>query len=254
LMIMAATVVVDFSLLLGIAISCRRLGYGLDWKSPLFWGIVLVGAYAFESVNFQMGEAFIVGYRLKGIGLYGLLFPILVGVMLPLSLMVCIRLSKRFWIGLLILGVVLGLQYLATGVAAAGFAILKPVSVIEEYVRQNPDSTAAVTRQFARLLGFNGLIGFHQAWTMALTAPALVLVALLGFIPAARRKPIIAAPLFSAGMVVFSAAWFELVPALRNYPISGSDIALGALLAAVGGYMTGRIGTALAGRVEQAQV
>jgi hypothetical protein len=250
LMIMAATVVVDFSLLLGIAISCRRLGYGFDWKSPLLWGIVLVGAYAFESVNFQMGEAFIVGYRFRGIGLYGLLYPILVGAMLPLSLVVLIRLSKRFWIGLLVLGLVLCLQYLATGIAAAGFAILKPVSVIDEYVQQNPNSTAAVSREFARLLGFNGLIGFHQAWTMALAAPALVLVAGLGFIPAVRSKPLIVAPVFSVAMVVFSAAWFELVPALRQYPISPVDILAAALLAATGGFMTGQIGLFLAGLAE----
>jgi hypothetical protein len=248
LMIMAATAVVDFSLLLGIASSCRRLGYGFSWRSPLFWGIVLVGAYAFEAVNFQMAEAFIVGYRMKGIGLYGLLFPILVGTMLPLSLMVCIRLSRRFWIGLLILGLTLGLQYLATGVAAAGFAVLKPVSVIDEYVRQNPNSTAAVSREFARLLGFNGLIGFHQAWTMTLAAPALALVAGLGFLPVARRNPLLAAPVFSGAMVVFSSAWFALTPVLREYPISGVDIAVAALLAAAGGLMTGEIGYRLAGR------
>jgi hypothetical protein len=204
LMIMAATMVVDFSLLLGITASARRLGHGFALKSPLLWGLLLVGAYAFESVNFQMGEAFIVGYRMQGIGLYGLLFPIMMGAVMPFSLLMVIGISKRFWLGLPILGMTLILQYLATGVAALGFEVLRPVSVIEEYVAQNPGSTAAVSRQFARLLGFDGLIGFHQAWTMALTIPALVLVALLGLLPWVRRCPVIAAPAFGAGMVVFS--------------------------------------------------
>jgi hypothetical protein len=248
LMIMAATVVVDFSLLLGITASARRLGYSFSWKSPLTWGILLVGAYTFESVNFQMGEAFIVGYRNGGAGLYGLLFPILFGVMLPLSLVTVLRLSGRFWTGLAVLGVTLTLQYLATGIAAAGFAILKPVSVIEEYVRLNPDSTAAVSREFARLLGFNGLIGFHQAWTMMLAAPALALVALLGFIPWARHRPMIAAPVFSAGMVILSYGWFQFVPLLHKFPIRLPDVLLGALISVTGGMVMGWIGYQLAGR------
>ena len=251
LMIMTATVVVDFSLLLGITSSARRLGYGFRWDSPLFWGVLLVGAYAFESVNFQMGEAFIVGYRNRGLGLYGLLFPMMVGAVLPLSLMAIVRISRRFWMGLLILALTIGLQYLATGVSAAGFAILKPVSVIDEYVRQNPDSTAAVTRQFAGLLGFNGLIGFHQAWTMALAAPALALVALLQVIPWARRHLIVAAPVFSVAMVVLSYFWFQFVPALQQYPINALDVVVAAAISAAGGLIFGDLGQRLAKWIEE---
>ena len=68
LMIMLATMVVDFSLILGIAASARRQGFKFTWNSPLLWGLVLTGAYAFEAVNFQMGEAFIVGFRHGGAG------------------------------------------------------------------------------------------------------------------------------------------------------------------------------------------
>jgi hypothetical protein len=250
LMIMASTVVVDFSLLLGITASSRRLGYSLTWKSPLTWGILLVGAYSFESVNFQLGEAFIVAYRAGGAGVLGLLFPLLVGIMLPLSLMTILRLSKRFWIGLAILGLTVALQYIATGITAAGFSILKPVSVIEEYVRENPDSTTAVSREFARLLGFNGLIGFHQAWTMLLTAPALALVAILGWVPLARRRPIIAAPVFSIGMVVLSYAWFQFIPVLRAFQITITDVLLAALLSALGGLVMGFLGYKLAGKID----
>jgi len=245
LFIMLAIMVVDFSLLLGIAASARRLGYDFTWKSPLFWGLILTGAYAFEAVNFQMGEAFIVGYRHGGVGLYGLLFPLLVGAFLPLSMMACIRLARRFWVVLLILGLTVSLPYLATGVAAAGFAVLQPVSVIDEYMRQNPESTAAKAREFAGLLGFNGLIGFHQAWTMTLSAPALLLVSLLEFFPWARKRPLLAAPIFAAGMVLFSFLWFELTPALRGYPITASDLLLGMLISALASLLTGSLGLRL---------
>jgi hypothetical protein len=246
LLIMLATVLVDFSLMLGIAASARRLKYGLNLKSPLFWGLVLTGAYAFESVNFQMGEAFIVGYRQGGAGLYGLFFPILVGAFLPLSMMALIQLARRYWIVLPALGLTLLLQYLATGISAAGFAILKPVSVIEEYVRLNPESTAAKAREFAQLLGYDGLIGFHQAWTMSLSILPLVLVSLLGFFPLARRRPLLAAPLFSVSMVIFSFIWFQQMPALKSYPITGMDLLLACGISGLVGLLTGSIGLKLA--------
>lgn len=254
LLIMFATVIVDFSLLLGITSSARRLGYHLTWKSPLTWGVVLIGAYAFESVNFQMGEAFIIGYRNDGVGLFGLLYPLLVGIFMPLSLLMLIQVTRRFWIGLPVLGLTLIFQYLATGIAALGFAILQPVSVIDEYVRLNPESTAAVSREFARLLGFNGLIGFHQAWTMSLAAAPLTLVALLHFSPWARRHPLVAAPVFSAGMVLFSFLWFEQIPALQNYPVTGWHVLQAVCLSALGGLVFGRLGLYLAERVQHPNI
>ncbi len=249
LSIMLSTMVVDFSLMLGIAASARRLGYGFSLKSPLFWGLILTGAYAFESVNFQMGEAFIVGYRHGGQGLYGLFFPILVGAFLPLSMIVLIRLAKHYWVVLLALGLTLLLQYLATGVAAAGFALLKPVSVIDEYVLLNPESTAAKAREFAGLLGFNGLIGFHQAWTMTLCFLPLVLVALLELTPVARRYTLIAAPVFSISMVIISYLWFQTKPVLSAYPITTLDLLLACGISALGGLLLGGLGLRLANKL-----
>lgn len=245
LLIMAATIVVDYSLLLGITASARRLGYTFTWKSPLLWGIVLTSAYAYEAVHFQMGEAFIVGHRYGGAGLYGLLFPILIGAFLPLSLVVCMRLARRAWVVLLTAGLALALQYLATGVAALGFAILKPVSIIDQYVLLYPESTAAQAREFAALLGNNGLIGLHQAWTMMLAIPALVLLVLVGMLPWARRRPLLLVTVFSIGMVLVTYARFGMTPALRDYPISVVDVALAALLALAGALLTGALGLRL---------
>jgi hypothetical protein len=197
-----------------------------------------------------MGEAFIVGYRAGGAGLFGLLFPILMGAFLPMPLLALIRLSGRYWIGAAALVLTLALQYVATGIAAAGFAILQPVSVIEQYVRDNPQSTAAMAREFARLLGFNGLIGFHQAWTMSLPALPLALVGLMGLSQWLRSRPLLTAPLFSASMVLFSFAWFEQIPALQNYPVSGMDVLLAVVLSVSAGLLTGKLGYWLAGRIE----
>ena len=247
LLIMFATMIVDYSLMLGLAASTHRQGYEFKWNSPLLWSLVLTGAYAFESVNFQMGEAFIVAHRAGGAGLYGLLFPLLLGAFLPLPMMALIRLSQRTWIVLLVFALTLALQYVATGIAAVGFAILKPVSVIDEYVRLNPDSTAAMAREFAGLLGFNGLIGFHQAWTMSLSGPALALVALFGRFNWLKKFPLLAAPVFSTAMVLSSFVWFEQVPALQNYPLSAWHVLLATVISAAGGLLTGSLGLRLAG-------
>ena len=254
LLIMAATMVVDYSLLLGITASARRLGHAFTWKSPLLWGIVLTGAYAYEAVHFQMGEAFIVGHRYGGAGLYGLLFPILIGAFLPLALVVCIRLARRAWVVVLAAGLALALQYVATGIAALGFAILKPVSIIDQYVLLFPESTAAKARVFAALLGNNGLIGLHQAWTMTLAIPALALVALLGSLPWARRRPLLTVAVFSVSMVLTTYARFEMTPALQDYPITAVHVALAALLALAGGLLTGALGLRMTRGAEPAEV
>ena len=242
LLIMLATMIVDFSLMFGLTASARRLGYRFTWRSPLFWGIVITGAYTYEAAHFQMGEAFIIGHRHGGAGLYGLLFPILIGAFLPLSLVATIRLARRAWVVLLTAGLALALQYVATGIAALGFAILKPVSIIDQYVLLYPESTAAKAREFAGLLGNNGLIGLHQAWTMTLAIPALVLVAVVGGLPWMRRHPIAVAPIFSVSMVLLAFARFEITPALRDYPISAAHVVIAVVLAVAGGLMTGGLG------------
>jgi hypothetical protein len=250
LLIMLATMVVDYSLMFGIARSARRLGYTFTWKSPLLWGVVLTGAYAYEAVHFQMGEAFIVGYRAGGAGLYGLLFPILIGAFLPLSLVATLRLAGRAWVVLLTAGLALGLQYLATGIAALGFALLQPVSIIDQYVLLFPDSTAAKAREFAALLGNNGLIGLHQAWTMTLAIPALIVLAVVGLAPWARRRPLGLAAVFSVMMVLLTYLRFQMTPALQDYAVTGVDLLLATALSLAGGLLAGMLGLRLTGRAE----
>ena len=109
---------------------------------------------------------------------------------------------------------------------------------------------AAKAREFAGLLGFHGLIGFEQAWTMTLSAAPLAMVALLEFIPWARRNPLVAAPVYSVSMILFSYVWFEQIPLLRSYPITGLHLLLAATISALVGLITGSLGLRLARRVE----
>jgi hypothetical protein len=248
LCIMATIMLVDLSLMVGITTAARRSGLEFTWRSPFLWGLALASAYSFEAVNFQMNEAFIVGYRAGGVGLMGILFPVMVGAFFPMALLMSIRLSRHFWIAALLFAIALALQFAGTGIAEAGFAILKPVSKVEEFVRLNPESTLAKARQFAMLIGFTGLIGFQQAWAMSLSALPLALISLLEVIPWARRRPLVAAPVFSASLVLVSYLWFQRIPLLRSYGVTWQVVALGAALSIVIGLVAGRLGLFLADR------
>jgi hypothetical protein len=242
--IMLSTMVVDYSLLIGLTASARRMGRKLTWKSPYLWAFVLVGAYAFEAVNFQMAQAFIVSYTVQT-GLAAILFPVMVGSLFPMSLLLILGLGRRFWLASVIFVIALGLQYVGVELAAIGFATLRPISMVEEFVRLNPDSTIALARQFAAGIGFNGLIGFEQAWTMVLSAVPLGLVSLLQFWPWAKRNLLVAAPVYSLSLVITAAIWFRRVPMLNRFHVVWYDIVLGAAIATAVGLLFGRVGLGL---------
>jgi hypothetical protein len=239
----------DFSLLLGLTVSARRLGLKLNWRSPYFWGFILVGAFAFEAANYWTSEAFIFGFRYGGAGLLGLLFPILVGSLYPCALLLSLRLAGRYWVIVPIFVLALILQYTGTGLSQVGFAILKPVSLIDAYILLNPQSTIALARRFGVENGFTGLIGLQQAWVMWLSAVSLGLVALLDLWPAARRRMLLAAPVYSLSLVVACYFFFQGMPVMAKYTITALDVAAAACLACAGGLLFGWLGLRLAGLV-----
>jgi hypothetical protein len=248
LCIMASTLLVDFSLMFGIVLSARRSGAGIDWKSPLFWGIVLPGAYTFESFNFQMSQGFIEGYRAGGVGLMGLLFPILVGAAVPFAMLISIILARRFWIVLPIFATAIVLQYIGMGIAAAGFALLKPVSVIALFIEQNRESMIAIASGFMQKVGFGGWAGYQQTWGMWLSIVPLMLVAWLDRWAWARKHPLIAAPVYSASLVLVGWVGFRQLPVLRDYPTTLFDVALGMLVSAAIGMLLAWLGLELTHR------
>ncbi|MCC7361858.1 MAG: hypothetical protein IT317_20410 [Anaerolineales bacterium] len=246
LLIMVAMSGIDFSLLLGFTAAARRLGWGLDWRKPACWGILLAAAYTFEAANFQISQAFIEGFGRGGAGLWGLLFPLMMGAWYPLTLTAQVRATGRFWVALPVALLCLGLQYLATGTAALGFAILQPVSVMDEFVRQNPTAVISLAREFGRLNGFNDLIGLQQAWIMWLSVIPLGLVALLDLRPALRARPWLAAPVYSLSLMLVCYLVLQRLP--HFWPaggVTGAHLLLGMALATAGGLVTAWLGQKL---------
>lgn len=244
--IMASTMFVDLNLMIGISTTARRLGMKFEPRSPFFWGLALTGAYTFEAVNFQMSQAFIEAYRVNGSGMTGLLYPMLVGALFPFPLLLTIKIARQFRVALMIFAVAISLQLVGIGIAAAGFAILQPVSVITDFIRLNPESSISKASAFISDLGFSGWVGFLQTWSLLLSALPLGLVALLDFLPWARRRPLVAAPVYSASLVAISYIWFKQMPVMRDYAITWPDVFLGGALSASMGIILGRIGLRIA--------
>lgn len=244
--IMASTMFVDLNLMIGISTTARRLGMKFEPRSPLFWGLALTGAYTFEAVNFQMSQAFIEAYRVNGSGMTGLLYPMLVGALFPFPLLLTIKIARQFRVALMIFAVAISLQLVGIGIAATGFAILQPVSVITDFIRLNPESSISKASAFISNLGFSGWVGFLQTWSLLLSALPLVLVALLDFLPWARRRPLVAAPVYSASLVAISYIWFKQMPVMRDYAITWPDVILSGVLSASMGIILGRLGLRIA--------
>jgi hypothetical protein len=241
---------VDFSLMFGLFVSAKRQHLQLNWRGGYFWAFVLLGAFIFESANYWTSQAFIYGFQHGGAGLLGVLFPLLIGMLYPLGLIYTLRLAKAYWIVVPIFVLTLILQYTGTGLAALGFAIMKPVSIIDEYVRLNPTTTTALARQFATQNGMSGLIGLQQAWVMWLSAIPLLLVAVLSLVPGARGRWLVAAPVYSVSVVLTCWYWFQRVPVMAKYDVTWVHVAVATLLAAAGGLVLGWLGSKLAGAVE----
>ncbi len=250
LLIGLAMSTVDVGLLLGLTASARRQGAKLNWRRGYFWGFVLLGAFMFESANYWTSQAFIYSYSQGGAGLLGLLFPILVGALYPLYLVLNLRLAKVYWIVVPIFALTLILQYTGTGLATLGFAILRPVSIIDDYVRQNPQTTIALARRFASENGMSGMIGLQQAWVMWLSGLPLLLVALLSLVPAARGRWLLAAPIYSVSLVLTCYVWFQRLPVMARYDVTWATVAPAALLATASGLVLGWLGSKLAGALE----
>lgn len=247
LLIMGFMFVVDVSLMIGITTCAGRLGLPFNWRNSAFWGFVLAASFTYDSANFQLSQAFLVGYRAGGAGLMGLLFPVLMGVIFPLPLLLSLGMARRLWAGLPILAMTLLLQYIGTGISALGFAILKPESVIEDFVRVNPDTVIALAREFGRLNGFSGLIGIQQAYAIWFSALPIALVALLALSARARRHPLVAAPVYGISLVWTCYLGFQRIPVMATYDIAGLDLLAATAIVVAGGLVTGWFGLWVAG-------
>jgi hypothetical protein len=245
MLLMIATGVVDGALLVGLVVAGRAIGVNLlRSKAPLF-AVILAGALLFDNIKFIMSETVLIGYEAGGIGLIGLLYPMMMGSVAAFCLVLLVKLIGVFWILAPLFITALALQALGMTFAEVGFIILKPVSVIDEFVRQNPQSTIGLCRTFTEANGIPS-VGFQQIWATMLSAPAIGLLAFGDRLALLRQRPLLLAPCYALVLTVTCAVWFRFMPAMVNYVTTPLDIALAALIATLGALVCGACALRLA--------
>jgi hypothetical protein len=205
--------------------------------------LVLAGAVLYGGVRVSLDPAWLYAYSYGGVLFHA--FAMLAALILPLALVTTARVSAMRWapVFAVVLSFALGLA--GQQVARAGFAILRPVSVIEEAVASDRGSPIAVGREIAEK---NQAVP-PPSWALRLALP-LVPAALMALADP-RRRPGTAAIVY--GVSVFAAyAWFlSTLPAYA--PLAPTAVETATALAitlacgAAGGLAAGWLGARLVG-------
>jgi len=205
--------------------------------------LVLAGALLYGGVRVTLDPAWLLAYAHGGVLFHS--FAMLAALLLSLTLVTTTRVSALRWapVFAMILSFALGIA--GQQIARGGFALLQPVSVIDEAVAQDTSSPIAMGREIAEK---------NQAvppppWALRLALP-LVPAALMALADP-RRRPGVAAIVY--GMSVFAAyAWFlSTLPAYAPLTPNGVETAVALALtvayAAAGGLAARWLATQLVG-------
>ena len=113
--------------------------------------MVVSGAMLYGNLHLSIDPSNLVAYRHGGVRFYTL--AILSALILPVALVIPARLSGTRWVPILLLLVVIPMGMVGARIAQAGFALLQPVSVIEEEIAKDPTSPIALAQAIARKNG-----------------------------------------------------------------------------------------------------
>ena len=182
--------------------------------------LVLGGAVLYGGVRVTLDPTWLYAYSYGGVLLHA--FAMLAALILPLALVTTARVSALRWapVFAVVLSFALGLA--GQQVARAGFAILQPVSGIEEAIASDRGSPVAVGREIAEK---NQAVPPSWALRLALPLGPAVLMALAD----PRRRPGTAAIVYGVGAFAVYAWFLSTLPAYA--PLAPSAVETAAALA-----------------------
>jgi hypothetical protein len=188
---------------------------------------VLAGALLYGGVRVTLDPTWLYAYSYGGVLFHG--FAILAALILPLALVTTARVSALRWAPALAVLLSFAIGLAGQQIASLGFAIIRPVSFIDEEVAKDTSSPIAVGREIAEK---NRAVP-PPSWPLRLALP-LVPAALLALADA-RRRPVGAAVVYAVS--VFAAyAWFlSTLPAYAPVVPAGAATAAALAIAAAGG-------------------
>ena len=161
--------------------------------------LMLSGAILYGGVRVTLDPAWLLAYSYGGVLFHA--FAMLAALILPLALVTTARVAAGRWAPVVVVILSFAIGLAGQGIARAGFAIIQPVSFIDEEVAKDRSSSIAVGREIAEK---NKAVA-PPSWALRLALP-LGPAALMALADP-RRRPGAAASVYGLG--VFSAyAWF----------------------------------------------
>jgi hypothetical protein len=201
---------------------------------PARWlALAVGGALLYGGVRVVLEPAWLVAWNHGGVLFHA--FALLGALLLPLALVPAARLLEGRWAAVTIVALALLISMAGEQIAQAGFAALKPVSVIGEAIARDPGSTiaqAAAIRARSR--------GAITPFWLRLLLPLAAAAALSALDP--RRRPALAGAAYGIALVGLygwstshSPAFASLVPTAGETALALGIAALAGALGAVAG-------------------
>lgn len=203
--------------------------------------LLLGGALFYAGVRVTLDPAFLIGYTRGGLAFH--LFALLGAVLLPAALLAVGRLTDRRWAPVAAVAVAVGLGVVGAQVARAGFAVLQPVSYLDEEIAKDPTSPIALGNEIARRNR-----AAADPWLVRLALPLAAAAVFAGV--DGRRRPIAAGA--AHGVALLGAYGWYLASRPAFAPLTPTAVETGAalVLAAVAGAAGGVLGRGLVGALE----
>jgi hypothetical protein len=223
-----------------IAVEVYRLG---SWAGRA--ALVLGAALLYGGVRVTLEPTWLFAYSYGGVLFHS--FAMLAALILSLTLVTTTRVGVLRWAPVFAVALSVALGLAGQQIARAGFAILQPVSVIDEAVVQDTSSPVAVGREIAQK---NEAVRPPWALRLALPLVPAVLMALAD----PRRRPALAA--IAYGVAVFASyAWFlSTLPAYAPLVPSALDTAAALVLTVVYAAAGGVAGRKLAAQLVRGEI
>lgn len=171
--------------------------------------LVIAASSLYGSLAIGMQPSGRLAYLYGGVWFYA--YPILGALLLPLTLVTSARLTGRRVAPLVVLALVIVVGVIGARIAQVGFAILQPVSVIQEEIAKDPTSPIAVGYEIARK---NGSVPGSLPGGMSLLLLSFVPVAFLVALDS-RRWPVPATLSYAVGLFLVWGIRISRLPAFR---------------------------------------
>ena len=203
--------------------------------------LLLGGALLYGGTRVVLEPAWLTAYAYGGVAFHA--FAMLGALVLPLALVPAARLLGHRWAPIALVATALAISIAGERIAQAGFAVVQPVSVIEQEIAKDPTSTIAQAATI-RAKSRGALTPFWLRLLLPLAA-AGVLAAI-----DVRRRPGLAGAAYGIALVALYGWSTSKTPAFAPLVPSASETTIALAIAALAGLAGATAGRYVADALE----